>query len=498
MSEQRETTADDAAITRAAAYPAPLAGVSNRALARVVAGGGPAAARLVALSGRATRLQRAPVRPTGPARGTGPASAIAALNAKLKRPVSADAARKLIDQWCDAAVKAVGGATVASTGASHAGEIAATDVAELETARADQKQALVSFMAGRPATAGVKDWWDQFQRFVESKRRELTVEFRHNLAIDPAKVGDQDLGSYELALEGMPLDATWTSPKLITIKRGDYRGDIGGETDAAKGEIEMFDAGMTSAPYKAKCPALGGLHTDMQSIRHEIGHVVDERLTPKERSGLFDDILGWRVHLIQNITLAGNERLKRAKDNQTEIKDAGARLLDRQFLDLAQELGKLSTRAVLDYVGSFGDPGADDVTKPMPPIVTQERNGRVFWRRRYLLHSVGHPEELPRSKEFDYAMTAPAEYFPELYAYAINRPEFLAGAISKRQMKWWKEVVFKVPTDPGELKRQMQPPANVEAQFTADAEKLFTWEQLDARLAELTQAAAATPVAVPG
>ena len=115
-----------------------------------------------------------------------------------------------------------------------------------------------------------------------------------------------------------------------------------------------------------------------------------------------------------------------------------------------------------------------------------------------MLHSVGRPAELPRTDPFDYALTSPGEYVPELYAYAINRPEFLAGVISKKQMKWWKEVVFKVPTDATELKAQAKPAASVEAQFVADAEKLFTWEQLDARLAELTKAAAApAPATVP-
>jgi len=493
---QHQTTAEDVAVARTVALAPPLAGLPNRALARALAAGGPEAARIARLSGRHARLQRAPTRPTGPARGAGPGADLDAVSKQLKRPASAAAARKLIDQWFDAAVKAVGGATAASTGASHAAEIGATDVQELEADRAEQKDGLVSLMKGRPGP-GLRDWWDSFERYVVRKRREIALEFRHNLAIDAANVRDQELGSYELALEGMPLDATWTSPKLITIKRGGNRGDIGGETDAAKGEIEMFDAGMTSSPYKSKCPALGGLRSDLQSIRHEIGHIVDDRLTAKERSGLFDDILDWRFHLIQNITLAGNERLHRARNNTVEVKDEKPVPHNRQFLDLVQELGALTTRTVMEFVQSFGEPGADDHTKPMPPIVTKERHGRLYWRRGYMLHSIGHPAELPRTKEFDYAMTAPAEYFPELYAYAINRPEFLAGAISKRQMRWWKEVVFKVPTDPGELKRQLQPPANVEAQLLADAEKLFTWEQLDARVAELTRAAAATPAAAP-
>ena len=269
---------------------------------------------------------------------------------------------------------------MAGTGASHAAEIAAGDVKELEAARVEQKDALVNLTKGRPGP-GLQDWWDQFQGYVASKQRELAIEFRHNVQIDPTNAATS-LNSYAEALEGMPLDATWTSAQLITIRRGGSRGTIGGDTDASTGEITMYDAGMTPAPYKPKCAELTGLQTNMQAIRHEIGHLVDARLTAKERAGLFEDVLDWRMHLIQNITKAGNERVRRAKLKDAPRLDADEAHLDKVLAELMGELGTTDAAETLAFVGSFGDPSAEDPAKPPPARVFKDRNGRLYWRHR--------------------------------------------------------------------------------------------------------------------
>jgi hypothetical protein len=488
--ERKEATPAAAGPALHAPVTGPLAGVPNRLLARALAGGGPTVARVAALTGRA--IQRAPQRPTGPARGKAPV-----LSTKFGRPANAAEARRLIDSWFDGAIAAVGGATAAGTGASHAAEIAATDVEELKAAKAEEKDALVNLMKGRPE-AGLRDWWDQFRGYVATKQRELDIEFGHNVQI-AADGAQTSLGSYEDALKGLPLDALWTSTDLVTIRRGGRRGSIGGDTDATTHEITMYDAGMAGTDYRSGCAALSGLKTPMQAIRHEIGHLVDARLSPKERDGLFVDVLDWRMYRIQNLTQGGNERLRRAKAKDTAPLNYTDAYVDKPFAELMAELGVKEDAEVMAFVASFGDPSADDPSKPARARSFVDRKGRRYWRQAYMLHSVGHPAELPTGdpSAFDYALTSPGEYVPELYAYAINRPAFLAGAISKKQMTWWKETVFKVPADPAELKTQVKPPANVEAQFLADAEKLFTWEQLDARLGELTKAAAAAPVAVP-
>jgi hypothetical protein len=481
----QESEAQTAAATAAVVLgraPAPLAGVPNRLLARALAGGGPVVGRVALLTGRP--LQRAPQRPTGPAHGKVPV-----LNATSGKPASVDGARRLIDTWFDEAIKVIGGVTVAGTGASHALEIAAADVEELKAAKAQQKVDLAAFTNGRPV-AGLQDWWDQLRGYVATKNTELEVEFGNNVSIDAANA-TTSMAAYKDALKGMPLDATWTSADLITIRRGGSRGSVGGDTDAPKHEITMFDAGMAPSAYKAKCAELTGLQTPMQAIRHEIGHLVDARLSPQERDGLFVDVLDWRMYRIQNITQAGNERLRRAKVNDTSRPTADAAFVDKFLSDLMSELGMTDVADVLSFVASFGDPASDDPAKPPRARAFKDHKGRLYWRHDYMLHSVGHPAELPRTDPFDYALTSPGEYVPELYAYAINRPEFLAGVISKKQMKWWKETVFKVPTDAAELKAQIKPPAGVEGQLLADAEKLFTWEQLDDRLAKLTKGAPA-------
>lgn len=72
----------------------------------------------------------------------------------------------------------------------------------------------------------------------------------------------------------------------------------------------------------------------------------------------------------------------------------------------------------------------------------------------------------------------------ELYALAVSRPEFLHSVLPTEQIIWLKQQVFHTPID---LTRQIAlAPASVQDQFMIRGSRLFTWEQLDALLNELS------------
>src|SRR5690606_34953308 len=66
---------------------------------------------------------------------------------------------------------------------------------------------------------------------------------------------------------------------------------IGGEADASTGRIDIFDAGLRNAPYSRSMSL--GLPATQQTLRHEVGHIIDTQIPRAEREHFFTDILPW-------------------------------------------------------------------------------------------------------------------------------------------------------------------------------------------------------------
>jgi hypothetical protein len=443
-------------------------------------------------------IQRAPVRPVVAARGTNPGDAIRAL--RVRKPTSARDAQKVANEWLAAVRKILNAANAGTTGSSHAAEIVQNELAELANDEAALQKTFADLKAGKAAIAFYKDAIDT----VTSRRAaEIALEFRHNVLLRPGQAhtvtkqgndevatpagalewGRGDLTMLDKALEGIPADATRGNPHAVSFLRGDFevaggRPDrrLGGVTSGTAPEITMYDRGMQPGEWgRVEAPGVRNpayVHTP----RHELGHVVQQRLTGAEKAQLFTTIMKWEQYPLALLNDEANDRSspkwRASLRQETGLDDAG--------------VGRLITSVQAPPASRFH--GA-----------RRAQGGRTYFKSDGFLHSVGNPAELPTGPEFDYCYDNQSEYVADLYAFAIARPAWLASKLSQGQIKWFKEVMFRVPTDAADLVRQIQPPAAVQAQFVNEAATLFTWEQLDARLAELltAQRAAPAPARVP-
>lgn len=431
------------------------------------------------------------------ARGTNPGDAIRALS--LRRPTSARDAEKVANEWLASVRRILNGVNASGTGATHTSAIVQNELAELANDEATLKAAFADFAKTK---AGMADYKTAIDSVTSRRAAEVALEFRHNVILKPGqrhtvtKQGGTevatpaglnewskgDITMLEKSLEGIPADATRGNPHAVTFLRGDFEVGAGGAPDRRMGgitsgtapEITMFDRGMTGSQWgEVEAPNVrqpAHVHTP----RHELGHVVQQRLTNAEKEQLFTTIMRWEMY---PLAFLANE----AGDPQTP--KARARL--------RQETG-LNDAAVGRFIDSVQPPPASQFHGPR-----RAHGSRTYFKSSGLLHSVGNPAELPTGIEFDYCFDNQGEYVAELYAFAIARPAWLASKLSQRQIKWFKEVVFRVPVDPAALRQQMNPPAPVAAQFLSDAATLFTWEQLDLRLAELIKAQQTAPTNSP-
>jgi hypothetical protein len=97
---------------------------------------------------------------------------------------------------------------------------------------------------------------------------------------------------------------------------------------------------------------------------------------------------------------------------------------------------------------------------------------------------------MPAGREFEYAKTNQGEYLAELYTLAISRPEFLHTTLPAAQLAWLKRSLFHIPEDIQALAQRTSLPAALQAELVTRGSRLFTWEQLDALMDELTNRAA--------
>jgi hypothetical protein len=355
----------------------------NSVLARAAAGGAPAAA-----------LQRPQLLRQVLARKPAPPSLDALMATVKKAPVAGKGQRAaLIKAWMTQMGKLIDEAK--GSGGAHEEAVLANERDELAGHKKHLEEAAANLKGG-------EDFRDAVVKLTQTKAKELGIELTHDVVVKAGSAGwfSDDIGHIGDALTGMPAGWNPESGKAITFAEiVDSTDDTGGETEVDN-TITMHRRGMRSKDYKDDCPALKGLSTHQHSIRHEIGHTVHNRMRSKADE-LFTK-LDWKEY-------------------------APANALHRA--DLAKEAGVAEDK--LDgWIAGLG-------------TTRTKKGSRTFMKAKSgLVHSFGKPDELPAGHEWDYAYWSQSEYFAEVYSYFVDRPAFVAGALKKSQLDWWKDNVF--------------------------------------------------------
>jgi hypothetical protein len=207
--------------------------------------------------------------------------------------------------------------------------------------------------------------------------------------------------------------------------------------------------------------ALRGTPVEVQTIRHELGHLLENRLSRADKDALFGAIMGWHEYPWAWITA-----------NPAPYSEWRAER-DR----LRTETG-LDDRALDRWLGTF-------TLRALDRSDAQLRGNRTYLRSRGAgdkLHSI-LTAEVPSGPAFDYALSNQGDYLSELYAFAISRPEWLAERLSAAQRGWWRSRVFGLPAGDRDVARLVAV-AHVSAVAPAP-ERILTWEQVDAVRAAL-------------
>jgi hypothetical protein len=470
----------DPAASPARCASAAATGLSNAGLARMLAGAAPARRRaLGALGVRSVARQTpAPARPAVTARGTNPSTALELINKRgtKKVPASVAQARKQAEAWAADVIAALEVGAAAS-GASHAKQIIENDKKEL----ARVVELLIEELEDdKTNSRRFKNFQEKLTVLAGLKAQELALEFGHNVILETNEWGrfgwdwEKEFERLDEALQELPPERVWGASAPLRFRRelSDPSGrDVGGKTDPATSTITLFSGGMDPAPYgRSKAIGLPGY---LQTIRHEVGHLVERDVMKTAEKELFEDILGWHKHSWHwvGVPLKTNPRT----DRKDVIAESGVPddKLDEWLKGF--KMGKLERSNAV------------------------EANGRIFIRAEgtgYILHSF-KKSEAPEGPEFEYALSNWGDYLSELYAFAVSKPDWLAGKLSARQFKWWRERVFSMPADDNEVAKQLGVPEPLKPAFLTGMKTKFTWQQADRVLADVHKAAPAPAAATP-
>lgn len=462
----------------------PLVGVSLGALAAPTLhrrpGSNPTQLPQQAAPNTLTLPARTPTPALLPPHGRNPADCMeaACTTAQASVPATAADAIARVDAWERASLGCV---TSASSNATHQSAIVANEQSEISAIAGTLRIA-----AGHVGTAGrqARDFVSTMRDACVDKSREVRLEFQYNVVFDnpPGAASRWGFGNaswdhVEEALSALPATATWGNPRLITFRRaacspddldasgqcvgrgsGLVRSFTGGETNAAgstNAEITVYDQGLGSTPYTRS--ASTGLSATDQTLRHEVGHVIDADIPLAERQRFFHDILPWTDFSWAWL----NSPAPRYPNWQAEREELRGLL----GFDEARLVAWLATLqpGVAVRVGAW----------------TCTRDSRSMFL------SVVDASRQPQGREFEYARSGQGEYFAELYAFAVSRPQFLHDALPADQIEWLKRIVFHTPATPREWATELAArDLSGEPRLLSRLMHVFTWEQIEQILDE--------------
>lgn len=388
-----------------------------------------------------------------PARGPNPAGCLAPICPSLRATaLNLSALHQAVNRWRDDSIACIRGGATAS-GASHAAQIVANDVAEYTSQASDIINNLHD----------PRDVRDALSSSCTEKQREVEIEFRHNVIIDTQGGATIDLDRIDEGLQALPEDATWGNLVAMTFRGESLPPPVMGETSPSRGQSTAtiaIDPAATSGGGGGLYSTLG-LNTGVATVRHEVAHVVQDHTPQAVLDELFR-LLEWNDWTLAHLRAtpaahpewATQRAAARARAGGSESDfDAFLATLDAALLAIG---GNLSTTPI--ERGGF-----DWVVKPGgTPLVVSYRTGRVS-----------------RSPEFAYARSNRGDYFSEIYTFATSLPEWLHDQLPADVTAWWKRAIFNVPVDRDEWVRQLgTAPRTVPPTVLDRIARRFTWPQI--------------------
>ncbi|MGB5818246.1 MAG: DUF4157 domain-containing protein [Saonia sp.] len=363
----------------------------------------------------------------------------------------------------------------AASPASHAVDIHTAAVEELNRNVQDLK---LWFSQESNTMTNRREFINRLAHLCQLTAKEVNVEFHFNVIFENPigePVWAQRLDGWDRIFEilsQLPEWTLWNLENTFRMRREDCHTDggfcdtrIGGITEMDQNQVRIFNSGMRRNPF-GRSTSLN-LPGDYQTIIHEIGHVVDHGLSPSDRTHFFNSIMDWKDypwHWINNPS---------GIDPTCDSSRTG---LSRERCTICTDI------QMLNADGTCNDTQLDTWLLSMTPGTSADLNGRKWWRpggiNQHHIQSVPIAN-LPTGIVFEYANTAKGEYFAELYALAILRPEFLDNALPQEQSAWLRRIVFQIP-DHNTLQRMVSLPEPQQTQFLVRVQKLYTWEQINA------------------
>jgi hypothetical protein len=322
-------------------------------------------------------------------------------------------------------------ANAAASNATHANDIIANTAAEM-----DAQLAYMNSLQPVATPSDKRDYINWLKNYCETKQRELRIEFYHNIVFQevPTTTGNQtfwatragDWDDFEAALAAVPDEHLWARPSnlpVVNFRREHTHPSsspgsaVGGETDAGTGLIRIFDAGIGPTPFPRSASL--GISSTNQTIRHEVGHLVDAMLTPAVTQDFFDNVVNWKQYSWTWVFPYPSPYPTWAAQREELCRDIG--LLNQQ-----NNCDQDRLTAFLQRIDAAG---------------TITENGRVFTKTTSFL-VIWPVGSVPTGIEFEYARTSKGDYFAEVYAFALSVPEFLHRSLPPAQIEWLKRNVF--------------------------------------------------------
>jgi hypothetical protein len=365
-----------------------------------------------------------------PRRGPNPSSCLTPLCSQLETPSTAclNNPHQCAQTWITDVIACLNTGAGASN-ASHANEIISNTQQELT-----DQITYINRLQPLASSTDKRNYFDWLSRFCRAKQRELFIEFNYNVVFDnvptttagsqltPWGYNASDWDEIEVALAAIPDEHLWgrsSTEPIVHFRRELMHPSgtaIGGETDPNTGTISIYNAGVGAAPMGRSASI--GVSATNQTIRHEVGHLVERNLSSQLIS-FFDSVIGWHYHPISFL-------LTNPPANDTHRTFQMELCNELQFVNSSGECDRARLIAFINGVPLNGN------------VIL---NNRIYTRTSGLFMSwpIG---SVPTGPEFSYARTSPSDYFAEVYSLSLSNPDFIYRSLPPNQIEWLKQNVF--------------------------------------------------------